>query len=1357
MTKAKSKRLLSLLLAVAMLFSVSVTPVLAADTNVIDTVEYTANTVASGESTQTEDSVASVTIDGTTTYYTSVSEAIGAVTDTATVVILQECETDITVANGITITLDLQTDYHGDITIESGGTLTFNSTYDMMGGSVTVNGTLIVAKGGVGTTTVNNGGVMTVSGGAAQYKTTVNEGGTLTVSSGSVNELTVAGGTATISGGSVSEATVTSGTLTVSSGTVSTTTFNVTGGTVNVTGGTLTVGDELKISGGTVNVSGGTIGTSSAQAAITVSDGVLNVSDGAVNGTIALTGSGSVTISGGTVTTNSSTLENSITVASSATGTLTITGGTVTNNSKMSDDDKNTTAVSVESESATVTVTGGTFSSDVKSYTSGTVTDNGDGTYTVTTTTYVATVTDSNGDVTSYTTLAAAAEYANTAAASASNSTTTTTITLLDNVTLTEKITLTNTSSKLTNYLVLDLNGKTITGNVANDYVIYIGASNSNGYVTVKNGTINAGSTAYGAIQVDCENVQLDTLTLSSQMAGHGTLLINAVKGNSTYPSTLTDITINTVDGACLETATGTVVNQTILYINGTNTFTQTMSEGTAASVASKSAAVYLDTCGTILRVNSTATVNWTSAGYGVYFAGGVSTTKMPKIQMYGGGKIDGELGGVYIGSGMPSNATLTFYVYSGSTIAVDGGLTSEASISNGGYDIYDGSYEYDLDDSYVPSGYECVLDTDSTSDTYGRYIINTVILAQVYNGNTLIGEYNSLSGAISAASDGYTVKLVKDITLSSYISITKKVTIDMNGHDITYSSSVTSTNYIFALNTTGSQNTLTLTNSQSTGGNITNNSTFDSSSSKLDLVVYVARGNLVVEDGVTLTSTNGYAVYVGGFSTASYNNGTIQATATINGGTVSGGVAGVVMWGDQKNATSYGPVLTVNGGTISGGNYGISGNGTSGYGPTFIYIEGGTISGNTAIFHPQQGTIKVSGDNTAINGTEAGIQMCSGNLTVSGGTITVTGGGDTSNKTGDGAIPDGAAVSIVNRSYPGGTPTATITGGIFKSATNVAAVQAYTWSSNTYSDWDEAGDYVNISGGHFTTKVLEAYCAEGYEPYTEDVGTIYDTNGYPYTVGGLLGIMEDGTDTTHVVPATVETGEGEATMYVKVSASYIAANYSTDAYPTTTLTYTDDDGAHNYIFAGWYYLDESSAYQYCSSDMWGEDGLTETYYYAKFVDANVMTVGFQYAYTSGESTDTTIYLRLISTVDSLNYDEAGFVVQFSTGKNSHELAVDIVYKAIYGMTEAYTPDMFSGASTDGYFTTYVISGVPVNDGVSITVYAYWKTMDGTKVVSSLTETYSGKDMTDGLLISTIVNGDEVTDDEPVETTTVSE
>ena len=70
-------------------------------------------------------------------------------------------------------------------------------------------------------------------------------------------------------------------------------------------------------------------------------------------------------------------------------------------------------------------------------------------------------------------------------------------------------------------------------------------------------------------------------------------------------------------------------------------------------------------------------------------------------------------------------------------------------------------------------------------------------------------------------------------------------------------------------------------------------------------------------------------------------------------------------------------------------------------------------------------GTVSVTGGK--ISG-HTGIEMCAGKLVVKDGTITSTGANK--DETGSqNAILDGAAISIINRNYPGGVPTAEITG----------------------------------------------------------------------------------------------------------------------------------------------------------------------------------------------------------------------------------------------------------------------------------------------------------------------------------------
>ena len=130
--------------------------------------------------------------------------------------------------------------------------------------------------------------------------------------------------------------------------------------------------------------------------------------------------------------------------------------------------------------------------------------------------------------------------------------------------------------------------------------------------------------------------------------------------------------------------------------------------------------------------------------------------------------------------------------------------------------------------------------------------------------------------------------------------------------------------------------------------------------------------------------------------------------------------------------------------------------------------------------------------DNSTINAKTMGAQVCSGNLNVNAGSA-ITVSGDSVEKTeGDGAIQDGAAISIVNRPGYKGLGQIAITGGTFKAKGDNAAIKAYTWDSaaKQESDFDNAAKTVAVYGGTFSSAVPEALCAEGCKPIENPDGT---------------------------------------------------------------------------------------------------------------------------------------------------------------------------------------------------------------------------------------------------------------------------
>ena len=141
-------------------------------------------------------------------------------------------------------------------------------------------------------------------------------------------------------------------------------------------------------------------------------------------------------------------------------------------------------------------------------------------------------------------------------------------------------------------------------------------------------------------------------------------------------------------------------------------------------------------------------------------------------------------------------------------------------------------------------------------------------------------------------------------------------------------------------------------------------------------------------------------------------------------------------------------------------------------------------------IYFPSSGTLTI--DNSTINAKTMGAQVCSGNLNVTAGSA-ITVSGDPVEKTeNDGAIQDGAAISIVNRPGYKGLGQISITGGTFTAKGDNAAIKAYTWDSSTKQEsaFDNTAKTVAVYGGTFSSSVPEALCAEGCNPVENPDGT---------------------------------------------------------------------------------------------------------------------------------------------------------------------------------------------------------------------------------------------------------------------------
>ena len=231
-----------------------------------------------------------------------------------------------------------------------------------------------------------------------------------------------------------------------------------------------------------------------------------------------------------------------------------------------------------------------------------------------------------------------------------------------------------------------------------------------------------------------------------------------------------------------------------------------------------------------------------------------------------------------------------------------------------------------------------------------------------------------------------------------------------------------------------------------------------------------------------TLDGTSADLIVVDSGAAVTIKNGTLTA---------SGDLAHVALPPDGGNAA-----LTLEGitATSSSDDYLIVSNGSTDN--IDITVRNSTLTAtgkNTvAIYAPAGGDSTVTLDNAIIK-SPYGVQVCAGNLVVKGNTqITTTAANVASTKTGDGPIPDGAAISIVNRAGYGNVGTVTIEGTptLIAQGEGATAVAAYTWNDNTPYDWAEASEHVAISGGTFSEKPDNAWFADGFIPVENADGT---------------------------------------------------------------------------------------------------------------------------------------------------------------------------------------------------------------------------------------------------------------------------
>ena len=347
-------------------------------------------------------------------------------------------------------------------------------------------------------------------------------------------------------------------------------------------------------------------------------------------------------------------------------------------------------------------------------------------------------------------------------------------------------------------------------------------------------------------------------------------------------------------------------------------------------------------------------------------------------------------------------------------------------------YDVSGGTFTQPVDEEYFADGFELSLGAD------GSYI---VVETEKTVATITRGEYTywfeSLDAAFAAVEDGDTVVLLADVSFAETLVIDQTITLDLAGNVLTYTGAAGS----YAIVVTADDVTIEGEDASvvSSGSGICVEETQNTTIAGIGIEITAANetefgivinGAQVTVQGVTLISTaNGIKVNEG--SVLALNDSSVSLTVqtnlelialevvkdvdgadpdpaqvTVNDSTITAVTAegatgtranGIFIEGtyeaDREGAaaaedSTYNR-LTLNRSQVTARAEGITGNGAQ-HGTLIEIVDSSVESTNgVAVYHPQVGTLTVSGTSEILGCS--GIEMRAGSLTIADDTVSVT------------------------------------------------------------------------------------------------------------------------------------------------------------------------------------------------------------------------------------------------------------------------------------------------------------------------------------------------------------------------------
>lgn len=437
--------------------------------------------------------------------------------------------------------------------------------------------------------------------------------------------------------------------------------------------------------------------------------------------------------------------------------------------------------------------------------------------------------------------------------------------------------------------------------------------------------------------------------------------------------------------------------------------------------------------------------------------------------------------------------------------------------------------FTYPVPTSYLGEPYKSLSYITASVNTQkdGFALNTTASVAQIIR-NGVEYDFKNITSANAGAVDGDTITLINDVEPSARVSISKSLTLDLNGYSITYDE--TRNSDLISIEA-GVEVVIKNSNTQKESKIVTN---YRDDVSNTYYNAIISKGSDLTVENVTIDAAGNGIVFFGSLTPVAASEAAPDTFNTLN------------MEGVKVSAYAFA----------------LSGNGSSAedeaWSGTTINVTNSSLNSDQgcAIYQPQYGILNINGEETFIEGS-SGIEVRAGILNVNAGTIRANWHEFAfSDNAGGGSSVDGAAI-VVSQHSTNLPISVNLNGGTY-SSTSAGGMSVY--EADLLNDVATDKIEIAIDGGEYTQPV-ESKNVKGFV----ENGTFANAFDESFVAeGSVFYPAEDGTYKV-VTEEEFETVTDNAGVALMNGVVYDSLADAVDAAPTdgtqVTITLIDTDG----------------------------------------------------------------------------------------------------------------------------------------------------------------------------------------------------